>query len=449
MSHPTEKRNAACSQRLGDDGVPRSPAAQDVPRSPSDLRAADKVSQVFHRLGGPDELTIGWTARFAGRPPTVEALRSYVQSRLSSLPGLTHRLTPNSKAPCWEPLSHVDMRRHVRVLDVVGEADWESAFRRVQLIPLPSECHPRWDLWLIHDAATTGQFVLLFRIHHAVSDGVGLSYVAKILCSLPQPPYPEKQATVGAGDDRMSAKAVFGIVREVTAGMWPCRVPPMFRNATTRKRSYAVGAVPTERLREIGRRLDAGIDEVFLAAVAGAMRAVALAEGRRPRPVRILWPLSTRRISEQGLPGNFVTMARILLPCDDPDPLRRHQLIGRQLTAQSSERRIQSSRWLLRLTPAPLTRLVLRRLFEGRRFPLAVTYFPLALRRPAIDGAVMTGVVGWGAPAPGQLCHLTLLRYQATCELSVVYDDAMPCGAGIPRMWKDALDELHALACAP
>ncbi|MEU2565093.1 hypothetical protein ABZ626_38080 [Streptomyces longispororuber] len=55
----------------------------------------------------------------------------------------------------------------------------------------------------------------------------------------------------------------------------------------------------------------------------------------------------------------------------------------------------------------------------------------------------MTSALGWGAPVIGQLCHLGLARYQEECQLSVVYDDAFPCGVDLPGLWHKALEELE------
>lgn len=38
---------------------------------------------------------------------------------------------------------------------------------------------------------------------------------------------------------------------------------------------------------------------------------------------------------------------------------------------------------------------------------------------------------------------MTLTRFGDQCELSVVYDEALSCGAAFPRLWQAALENLR------
>ncbi|MFG2176018.1 hypothetical protein ACGFMO_32420 [Streptomyces niveus] len=195
--------------------------------------------------------------------------------------------------------------------------------------------------------------------------------------------------------------------------------------------------------------MDTDISVVFLTALTGAMRAVAVAEEERPAPLALLWPLTVRTGGvrtggERGAVGNYLTMVRLRLPCAGPLPLRRLAALSRQLEAGRVERRMRTSRALMRRAPLPMSLGTLRLLMRPRHASLTGTYFPAALPQPALGEARLDGALGLGAPLPGQLCHLTLLRYRSECTLSVVHDTAFARGAELPELWLAALAELEA-----
>jgi hypothetical protein len=66
------------------------------------------------------------------------------------------------------------------------------------------------------------------------------------------------------------------------------------------------------------------------------------------------------------------------------------------------------------------------------------------MRRPFLLDSGVPGFPGLGCPLSRQLLHLSLLRYRSECTLAVVYDEVLPSGADIPRLWHDSLEELEA-----
>jgi hypothetical protein len=186
--------------------------------------------------------------------------------------------------------------------------------------------------------------------------------------------------------------------------------------------------------------------KVLMVALAGAVREATLAAGGVPAPLRLLWPVSTRRAAEKGAAGNFLTMMPIWLPCDETGPGSRVRRIAEQTTPETVERRTEISRRFLRHSPPGAARWVVARYMSDRIAPLTATFLSLACHRLAMDGAEVSGFTVYGAPVTDQLCHLTLTKFKDRCELSVVYDEALPCGADLPRLWRTALDELRTHA---
>ncbi|TFI31267.1 wax ester/triacylglycerol synthase domain-containing protein [Streptomyces sp. 4R-3d] len=407
-------------------------------------------------MSGAHQLAVGWAVRFRGEPPSPDTLRRHVRARLADLPTLTHRVEerPGSR-PRFVSVPELDPREHVRELLMADPREqWQSCLQEVLTRPLPAGHRPPWDLWLIHgygDGTGPPEYVLVFRIHHALEDGAGHHYVLRTLFTpriapqrsrrVPDRPAP---APVESGG-RVSFRAVPAIAGDVARSLRGSGSWAVLRRPPTGKLATAVGTAATRRLLALSRALDTDISVVFLTALAGAMRAVAVAEEERPAPLALLWPLTVRTGGERGAVGNYLTMVRLRLPCAEPHPSRRLASLSRQLEAGRVERRMRTSRALMRRAPLPMSLGTLRLLMRPRHASLTGTYFPAALPQPALGEARLDGALGLGAPLPGQLCHLTLLRYRSECTLSVVHDTAFARGADLPELWLAALAELEAV----
>ncbi|MFF7144193.1 wax ester/triacylglycerol synthase domain-containing protein [Streptomyces nodosus] len=405
-------------------------------------------------MSGTHQLAVGWAVRFRGEPPTPDALRRHVRARLADLPTLTHHVEEGrGPRPCFVPGPELDLRQHVRGLPVTDPRErWQDCLQDVLMRPLPAAPHPPWDLWLMHGYTGTTrppEYVLVFRIHHALEDGAGHHYVLRTLFtpSVAAQKSPGVQGTSPSADGvgRVSSRAVLGIMGDIARSLRGSGSWSMLSRPPTGKLATAVGTVETRRLLAVSRALGTDVSAVFLTALTGAMRAVALAEGERPAPLTLLWPLSVRTGGERGAVGNFLTMVRLRLPCEEPLPLRRLASFSRQLEPGRVERRMHTSRALMRLAPRPVSLGTLRLLMRPRHASLTGTYFPAAVPQPVLGEARMDGALGLGAPLPGQLCHLTLLRYRAECTLSVVHDTAFDRGADLPGLWLTALADLEAV----
>ncbi|MFE9294079.1 wax ester/triacylglycerol synthase domain-containing protein [Streptomyces niveus] len=407
-------------------------------------------------MSGAHQLAVGWAVRFRGEPPSPDTLRRHVRARLADLPTLTHRVEegPGSRTR-FVSVPELDPREHVHELLMTDPREqWQSCLREVLTRPLPAGHRPPWDLWLIHgygDGTGPPEYVLVFRIHHALEDGAGHHYVLRTLFTPRIAPQRSRRvadtpapAPVESGG-RVSFRAVLGIAGDVAGSLRGSGNWAVLRRPPTGNLATAVGTAATRRLLALSRALDTDISVVFLTALTGAMRAVAVAGEERPAPLALLWPLTVRTGGERGAVGNYLTMVRLRLPCAEPLPLRRLASLSRQLEAGRVERRMRTSRALMRRAPLPMSLGTLRLLMRPRHASLTGTYFPAALPQPTLGEARLDGALGLGAPLPGQLCHLTLLRYRSECTLSVVHDTAFARGADLPELWLAALAELEAV----
>ncbi|MFD4948246.1 wax ester/triacylglycerol synthase domain-containing protein, partial [Streptomyces sp. NPDC058409] len=234
-------------------------------------------------MSGTHQLAVGWAVRFHGEPPSPDALRRHVRARLADLPTLTHRVEEGlGPRPCFVLIPDLDLRQHVHDLLMTDPREqWQNCLQEVLMRPLPAAPRPPWDLWLIHGyTGTTGlpEYVLVFRIHHALEDGAGHHYVLRTLFT----PRVATQRSPGVQDTslpansggRVSSRAVLGIMSDVARSLRGSGTWSVLRRPPTGKLATAVGTVQTRRLLAVSRALGTDVSAVFLTALNGAMRAV-------------------------------------------------------------------------------------------------------------------------------------------------------------------------------
>jgi WS/DGAT/MGAT family acyltransferase len=79
--------------------------------------------------------------------------------------------------------------------------------------------------------------------------------------------------------------------------------------------------VPIDELLAAKKRAAATLNDVCLAAVAGALRALARSRGAAPEPLKAMVPVSVRAPQERW--GNRIAFLFPPLPTDEPDPVKR------------------------------------------------------------------------------------------------------------------------------
>jgi diacylglycerol O-acyltransferase len=115
----------------------------------------------------------------------LEEVRADLERRLHLAPRLRQVLVrprPGLGPPAWADDMRFDIRRHVRAHPVPAPGD-EAALLAVCLElnqPLLDRSRPLWELWLLPGLAD-GNVGVLFRLHHAVADGVAAMAMMRAL----------------------------------------------------------------------------------------------------------------------------------------------------------------------------------------------------------------------------------------------------------------------------
>jgi diacylglycerol O-acyltransferase / wax synthase len=325
----------------------------------------------FLAVEGPSaHMHVGWAATFtppadAARPGFDTVFR-HIVSRLHRAPRYRQRLAPDAlglNAPLWVDAEDFDPAEHI----FRSAADrLEDLADAVLSEPLHRD-RPLWEFW-IADRLRDGRIGLVGKAHHCMVDGIAAVELGSLLLD------PEPIASPPAEDDGDWLPAPAPHALELIArGAWDrtreqlgllsrplelardplklARAPLALSSAGLRTARALSGAVlpiaprsplnepgspdrhlatvrrPLDDLRAIRRAHDVTVNDVLLAAAAGALRRYAEGRKERPRDLKAMVPVNVRA-DDAGDLGNRITFMFVELPVSIADPLDRLRLVG-------------------------------------------------------------------------------------------------------------------------
>jgi diacylglycerol O-acyltransferase / wax synthase len=359
---------------------------------------------------------VGWVAVLDPPPdrpaPSFEELRDHIGARLARAPRYRQMLRPvplGLNSPVWADDPEFDVSRHLvhapggRLGDIVDGCMSE---------PLPRD-RPLWQLH-IAPRLDGGGVAVVGKAHHCMVDGIAAVQLASLLLDpQPDPPPPDRDEwSPSAGPEPASLVAeaavnmALGTVRLASlptrvAGS-PGRLTDAARRAARAFRALAGSARPAPRARSLNtpnsprrhlavltRPLDdlrrikdafgTKLNDVVLAASAGAVRSFVERRGETPVALKTMVPVNVRGGGDAAELGNRISFMFVGLPCDDPDPVRRlirlHAETSRRKRAGEPEGGDDVVR-SIGLVPTPLQGAVSRFVASPRTFNLAVSNIP-------------------------------------------------------------------------
>jgi len=357
-----------------------------------------------------------------------EQVLCLVGQRLGYLPRYHERvlMVPGHLArPVWADDVDFDLNYHVRrsALPTPGtDGQLFELVARLMARPMDHE-RPLWEVYFV-EGLRGDRVALVTKTHQAVVDGVGTVELGQlILDSAPQPcavwednwlprrPPSAAQLVLDAvsetvqrpgelvenvraavGDAAASvdklADAVGGVATAVRAFVRPAPAGPLNAHVSG-GRVFAVVRTRLEDYRRVRDKHGGTVNDVVLAAIAGALRSWLLSRGENVAPattLRALVPMAvlepdTVEFSAAGLVNNRLDPHLVDLPVGEPNPVLRLQHISHAMRAYTDSRRSVAARAMLKVggfAPATMHSLATRtaRSFSGRFFNLVITNSP-------------------------------------------------------------------------
>ncbi|NGO48589.1 wax ester/triacylglycerol synthase domain-containing protein [Streptomyces ureilyticus] len=386
----------------------------------------------------------GYLLLFRGATPPLERVRDHVAATALRVPAWAYRIAERHGRLVWEAATAPDPRGHVHELRVAPGPDPIGRMVEALLrLPFP-EGAPDWGLWLVHGWAPDA-YALCYRVHHALQDGMGGATAVGALFGpgldrrLPLTVPTEAEPPLKLMElATMLAVDIPAAVRH-TARWTPGLRPPGAH------RTLHHTHVEVERLRSLGKVAGATLNQVYLAATAGALRTWSPADwsaGKRSRrrPLHAFVPLDTRPAGhEPATLGNHMAMLRVPLPCAEPDPRRRLESVV--CSARVTPERRMATRAGLRVLPRTGAALI-RYFFGPRRTALTVTN----VRIPdglSFGADPVTASIGLPALLLDHALVVGLSSYGPDAGVFFISDRTDPDPAVLPELWLAALSELE------
>jgi len=303
----------------------------------------------------------------------IAAIRQHVAARLVRFPRFRQRLawTPVEGYPAWVDDETFKLRYHVQhaaLPDPGDEARLKTVAAAIVSQPL-DRSKPLWELWAIEGLAD-GRFAVVLKTHHCLMDGLStVDLMQGLLDAAPRSrpdeptdwiprPAPGPLALLRDGVVERARRAAHLAaesrhwlhdlhawrravdVAEHVIGAGIVRPPATSLNRPVGPHRLVNWLrLPHEGLRRAGERLGGTVQDVALAAVAGAIGRLFARSASRSAgdAIRVVVPITAAGESHPGAPGNRTEAAVVALPISERDPRRRVRAIARATTRARRE----------------------------------------------------------------------------------------------------------------
>lgn len=419
--------------------------------------------------------------------PDRARLLDRAERALHYIPRLRQRVAANPFSiapPRWEVDPDFDLGFHLRFVRAPGGGALRDLLDFCQPIAAQSfdRDRPLWELYVVEGLAG-GKAGLVLKVHHAISDGVGMvqmmgrlmetwrtpdpSRVPKALPPLPEPEYKgigerfldalgyERRRQVGralgvlealrsgVGDAILhpidTAQELADALASVGRLLKPVSEPlsPLMRGRSLR-RHLDVLTVPLAALRAAARVAGGTVNDAFVAAMAEGLARYHERHGAWADALRMTMPINVREGEKGQKAGNQFVPARFEVPLVYRDPVVRMRSIGESVKRQRSEPAlplIDEISTLLNRFPAAISAQIFGSLLKG------VDFVTSNVPGPPIDvyasGGLIEEIYGFG-PLTGSAANMTLFSYRGQCGIGVTTD---PLAVPDPDVFRTCLEE--------
>ena len=365
------------------------------------------VDASWLRMDEPVNLMVVTGVLVLDAPVSLARVKGLVRDRLLRFARFRSRVIPPIAGiglPSWEIDPAFDVARHVRSVRLgpgAGEGELQALVSRRLSEPLPPD-RPLWAVDVVEDFQ--GGTAIVSRIHHCIGDGLALVHVLLSLADgAPTEVRPRRRSrspvawgitlgekVVAGARTVLSHPGRIGELARLASGSagallgllaLPDDPRTAFKGELGREKVAAWSEpLDLDAVKAVGRATGSTVNDVLMAALAGALRRHLADRGEAPRgiDVRGVVPVNLRPPGAAGKLGNRFGLVFLSLPIGMEDPLDRLFEVRRRMRA-------------LKGTPQALA--IYQVLFAMGAAPRPV--FDLALRIFGSKGtAVVTNVIG-------------------------------------------------------
>ena len=404
------------------------------------------------RMDRPTNLMVVNSVMWFDEPVDGVALREILQARLvDRFPRFRQRAVEDHGV-WWEDVEVFDLEAHVHDVQLpapAGRLELEQFVAEHISVPLDSS-RPLWDLYVV-SPYDDGGCALFFRMHHAIADGIAL---ARLLLSLTDDPdadpvdiaapapEPHGSSILHALDGAWHEAVALAehplrlgdlastVLSDATAAAKLLLMPVDHHTALRGKAGLEKAVVwsepiPLARVKEAGHHAGATVNDVILAAVAGALRAHLVRRRSPVHDIRAIVPFNLRPL-DKPLPaelGNKFGLVYLSLPLSHPRRDDRLREMSRRMTAikHSAEGVVAYGILeLIGLAPAQVEDLAID-IFASKGTGV-MTNVPGPRRVVTLAGVPLRGTIGW-VPTSGDLgLGVAIFSYAGSITIGLCVD---------------------------
>ncbi len=410
------------------------------------------VDSAWLRMDSPDNPMVITVALMFDGPVPFERVQALIEERL-----LPHRRFKQRAVdpalpllrPHWENDPDFDLRGHVHHTRLPAPAD-RAAFASLLSDLMSTRLDRTRPLWQVHvvDDAPSGT-ALIVRLHHCIGDGVSLVRLLLSMCdeAVAAPPKvglhrPAKATHLGELAARAASQAA-------TLGkllLLPPDTPTLLKGPLGAQKLAAWSPpVSLADVKDVAKRLEATVNDVLCAAVAGALRAYLLSHDALVDPItlRAMLPVFFQEEDTTGL-GNHFGLVFLEYPVGIADPVERVRAVKRGMDAIKGADDATVAFGVLDAIGVASTELehIALEIFT-RKATLLTTNVPGPPERVSLSGASLREMLVW-APVSGHIgLGVTLITYAGHVHMGVNADaKVVPCPEQLAEAFVQEIDTL-------
>jgi WS/DGAT/MGAT family acyltransferase len=410
------------------------------------------------RMDSPTNLMVVNSILWFDDPVDMDALRSILAERLVARFRRFRQRVVEEHGTWWEDDPDFDLSRHVHLVEPRGpreRRDLEDFVASYLIVPLDRE-RPLWDLYVLDDYY--GGTALYFRMHHCIADGIALTRVLLSLTDGGRDPVGVTPAEPSESADSVGHRSALGavtsaasaVVREaVEVATRPRHLVDLAATGATDAKALAKlvllppdthywqrrtgpdkqvawsSPLPLARVKRAAHKAGVTINDVLLAAVAGALRAGRVREGAPVEDFRAIVPFNLRPLDEplpSGL-GNAFGLVYLDLPVELASPAERVAEMSRRMDRIKSSAEGVVSYGILDVIgqgPTVVERAAIE-VFSSKGS--AVMTNVVGPRDPVtLGGTTLRGTIGW-APTSGSIgLSVSIFSYHGEVVIGLCSD---------------------------
>ena len=471
---------------------PRPKRSGEAPRRRPKREPMSRVDTAWLRMERPtNPMMITGVMMFA-EPMSLAQLKRVIQQRFLAYARFRQKPVDGAAGAQWVEDEHFDLDWHVRLSGLPGRPGRTSEKRALerfvsQLASSPLD--PTKPLWQFHLVERyQGGSAVVARIHHCYADGIAL---VQVLLSLTDTSRESSSASrldkawlkeqaapvarrVGAMERYMKlggkaleqgmammqdpslatllAKEGGDIARELVYALsLPDDPPSLLRGRLgVSKRVAWAEPLDLEELKAVGRACDCTVNDVLMAAAAGALRGYMRERGEALEglSLRATVPVNLRPLEHAKKLGNHFGLVFLDLPVGEDNPLRRLQRVADCMNQLKQSRQAIVAYGLLAalgIAPQPVQEMALE-LFS-RKASAVATNVPGPQQPLYMAGCTLRDIMFW-VPQTGSIgLGLSILSYRGKVHFGLIADARLiPDPDAVVRRFGEEFDKLLYLA---